>query len=195
MTAHRPDARRRGGGPGLLPVLAAAVLAAACEETAAPLSAPPLIEAAPPRGEVVPGPVAAAPAADTGPLPAALAPAAPGNADPSPAPPAPSAAAAPAARPPALNDDPARLLHLDPAALRSLLGAPDFVRRDGPARIWRYRHGGCLLDLILYAEPGDAASFAVRYVEARTPEAETAPSQRCFRALLLARADQRVLAR
>lgn len=171
MTARRP---------GLLPVLAAAVLAAACEDAAAPLSAPPFAKAAP--------------AADTGPLPAALAPAPPEAAGPVPAPPAPSAAAA-AARPPALDDDPARLLHLDPTALRSLLGAPDFVRRDGPARIWRYRHGACLLDLILYAERGAASSFTVRYVEARTPEAEAAPSQTCFRALLLARADQRVLAR
>lgn len=172
MTARRP---------GLLPVLAAAVLAAACEDAAAPLSAPPFAEAAP--------------AADTGPLPAALAPAPPEAAGPVPAPPAPSAAAVAAARPPALDDDPARLLHLDPTALRSLLGAPDFVRRDGPARIWRYRHGACLLDLILYAERGAASSFTVRYVEARTPEAEAAPSQTCFRALLLARADQRVLAR
>lgn len=178
MTARRPDRR----GPGLLPVLAAAALAAACEDTAAPVPPPPFVEAAPPGGEAVPGPVAAAPAADTAPLPTALAPRAP-------------AAAVAAARPPTLNDDPARLLHLDPTALRSLLGAPDFVRRDGPARLWRYRHGTCLLDLILYAEGGAAASFTVRYVEARTPEAETAPSRTCFRALLLARADQRVLAR
>ena len=30
------------------------------------------------------------------------------------------------------------------------LGAPEFVRRDGPAQIWQYRAENCVLDLFLY---------------------------------------------
>ena len=84
-----------------------------------------------------------------------------------------------------INDDPGRLLGLDQGALRTLLGNPRFVRRDDPARMWRYRHASCVLDLFLYAEPGDAAkSFKVRHVEARAPGAKAASTRSCLRALL-----------
>lgn len=87
-----------------------------------------------------------------------------------------------------INDNPGRLVGLDQRAVQNLLGKPRFVRRDDPARMWRYRHASCVLDLFLYAEPGTAAkSFKVRYVEARAPGPKAASSRRCLRALLTAR--------
>ena len=101
-----------------------------------------------------------------------------------------SVAAAPFVQP--VDDDPGRLLGLDPNALRALLGQPGFVRRDDPARMWRYRHADCVLDLFLYAEMAgrqrSVPLFRVRHVEARTPGMETTAARGCLRALLVDRA-------
>jgi hypothetical protein len=37
-----------------------------------------------------------------------------------------------------------------PERVLPVLGAPDFVRRDGNAQIWQYRAPNCILDLFLY---------------------------------------------
>lgn len=99
-------------------------------------------------------------------------------------------AAAPFTQP--IDDDPGRLLGLDPDALRALLGQPGFVRHDDPARMWRYRHADCVLDLFLYTEMAarqqSVPSFRVRHVEARTRDMATAPARGCLRALLVDRA-------
>ena len=88
-----------------------------------------------------------------------------------------------------VDDDPDQLLGLDAEALRALLGKPGFVRRDDPARMWRYRHAGCVLDLFLYAETGaPVPSARVRHVEARAHDLETASTRACLRALLVDRA-------
>ncbi len=99
----------------------------------------------------------------------------------------------PGRAPPApIDADPRRLRHLDRAALRSLLGRPDFERRDGSALLLRYRHENCLLDLFLYDGTG------IAHVEARGRDAVSPYATRaCLEALLRAadRNDQRVLAR
>ncbi len=101
-------------------------------------------------------------------------------------PPADGSAAAAFVQP--IDDDPGRLLGLDRKALRALLGKPGFVRRDDPARMWRYRHANCVLDLFLYAKAGaPAPSFRVRHVEARAGDLQATSTRRCLRALLVAR--------
>jgi hypothetical protein len=48
--------------------------------------------------------------------------------------------------------------------LTTLMGAPQFRRRDGQAEIWQYRGSACTLDVFLYTDGND---LRVRYVEAR----------------------------
>lgn len=50
------------------------------------------------------------------------------------------------------------------AELTTLMGAPQFRRRDGQAEIWQYRGSACTLDVFLYTDGND---LRVRYVEAR----------------------------
>jgi hypothetical protein len=90
-----------------------------------------------------------------------------------------------------IDDNPGRLMGLDQGALRTLLGKPGFVRRDDPARMWRYRHASCVLDLFLYAETIQSSpSFRVRHVEARANGPSSASTRTCLRALLTTRAAQ-----
>ncbi|MGQ0662662.1 MAG: hypothetical protein ACT4P2_03545 [Pseudomonadota bacterium] len=83
-------------------------------------------------------------------------------------PPAAAAAAAPsalAALPPAGRvDEVERLLGQSPEAVRSALGPAAFVRRDGPAEIWRYAADDCFLDIFLYRTQG---TIRVAHIEAR----------------------------
>lgn len=53
-----------------------------------------------------------------------------------------------------------------------LYGKPGFVRRDGPAEIWRYDGEDCLLDVFLYRERD---IFRVAHYELRGD----APGRRC----------------
>lgn len=90
-----------------------------------------------------------------------------------------------------INDNPGRLLGLDQPALRSLLGKPGFVRRDDPARMWRYRHASCVLDLFLYSTPSESvSSFRVRHIEVRSGGLRRASTRTCLRALLADRSKQ-----
>jgi hypothetical protein len=94
------------------------------------------------------------------------------------------------------NDDPARLMGLDEAALRRLLGQPAFMRRDVPALLWRYAAADCTLDVFLYRK-SETAPFTVTHVAARaqngvrtltTPAASTEINPRvCLGAVLRAR--------
>ena len=112
-----------------------------------------------------------------------------------PAPPPPAAEPKPAAAAVArmttavetpLNDDPSQVMGLEPAALESLLGQPEFKRVEPPAEVWQYRGEACVLDVILYTE-GAAGPFRVTYYEIRGAAADASAKRRCFRALLLAR--------
>ncbi len=79
--------------------------------------------------------------------------------------------------------DPAFLIGLEARAVHGLLGAPARVRREAPAQVWQYRGSGCVFDVFLYEAGGSAT---VRYIEARTPDAEAAPAPACLAAVQLA---------
>ncbi len=83
-----------------------------------------------------------------------------------------------------LDIDPDRVLGLDRPAVEALLGEPDFVRRENPMELWRYRHEECAVALFLYAEePGGRGPLRVRHVEAWAPGAEETPPGACLSAL------------
>lgn len=64
-----------------------------------------------------------------------------------------------------VDDDPKQFLGQEGEAISATLGAPDLVRRDGPAEVRQFRGGACTLDLFLYPGAGDVLS--VRHVELR----------------------------
>lgn len=91
-----------------------------------------------------------------------------------------------AALPPApvIDDDPARVLGLDPDTLTEMLGRPDLTRREPPAEIWQYRGETCVFDVFLYEEAGAAR---VTYLEARDESAHPVAERNCLNQLLRAR--------
>ena len=91
-----------------------------------------------------------------------------------------------AALPPApvIDDDPARVLGLDPDKLTEMLGRPDLTRREPPAEIWQYRGETCVFDVFLYEEAGSAR---VTYLEARDESAHPVAERNCLNQLLRAR--------
>ena len=58
--------------------------------------------------------------------------------------------------------EPADIAGIGASALRVAFGAPAFVRRDGPAEIWRYDGPGCKAFFFLYS---NGTSFTVKHVE------------------------------
>ncbi|MEM7226005.1 MAG: hypothetical protein AAF495_23705 [Pseudomonadota bacterium] len=99
--------------------------------------------------------------------------------------PAPEPAESLAALPPepVIDDDPDRLMGLDPVDLEGLLGRPELVRRETPAQIWQYRTGACVLDVVLYDE---AAGGRVTYVEARDRAGAKVDTRPCLNQVLRA---------
>jgi len=77
---------------------------------------------------------------------------------------------------------PDHLSGLARSELTTLLGAPDFGRRDGPAEMLQYRNGICILDVFLYRESANAA-FHVAHVEARNLKMQSVPGEDCLRSL------------
>lgn len=73
--------------------------------------------------------------------------------------------------------DPEEFVGYKPDALLPVLGAPDFVRRDGPAQIWQYRAENCVFDLFLYRD-GDTSR--VNHVELRERGATSEPAEACY---------------
>lgn len=121
---------------------------------------------------------------------AAVTTAKPGEAATAPAHPAPQAAIPPPR--PKVNDDPDQLIGMDNGGLRRLLGAPHFVRRDTAAELWRYRNGGCILDLFLYSgRAGGGDGLGVLYYEARSLSHTRITARGCLRALLRAHAGRK----
>jgi len=51
-----------------------------------------------------------------------------------------------------LQDQPDRLIGLDGAQLRDLLGQPIEEEDQAPAKLWRFRYAGCTLDILLYPD-------------------------------------------
>lgn len=73
------------------------------------------------------------------------------------------------------------LLGLDASELRSTLGPPDFVRRDGNSQMWRYGRGACTLTLFLH---GEDERLAVQHVEGRGLRSPADPSADCAERLV-----------
>jgi hypothetical protein len=113
---------------------------------------------------------------------------------PAPAPPAESAVPAPApevvppvaALPPepVIDDNPQRLMGLDPLRLNAILGAPELIRREPPAEIWQYRGASCVFDVFFYETAGVRI---VTYLEARDEAAQRTAERGCLNELLRAR--------
>ena len=80
--------------------------------------------------------------------------------------------------------DPEEFIGYGPQRLLPIMGAPDFVRRDGPAQIWQYRAENCVLDLFLYGKNDDSQ---VRHVELRERVPGVEPVEECFSRLRASR--------
>jgi len=87
--------------------------------------------------------------------------------------------APPVAAEPAI--DPASLIGLDAAALRARLGAPEFVRQEKAAEVWRYAYGACIAYLFLYADNGAARKPpTVRFIEVRGLASPSVKAEDCI---------------
>jgi hypothetical protein len=64
-----------------------------------------------------------------------------------------------------------------PDRVLPILGAPDFVRRDGNAQIWQYRATNCVLDLFLYKTGGETT---VKHAELRPRVPGAEPLDACY---------------
>lgn len=63
-------------------------------------------------------------------------------------------------------------------ALVARLGPANFVRRDGPAEVWRYRTAECFFEAFLYRD--DLLGQRVAHVDARTLVGRPMPVEACF---------------
>jgi hypothetical protein len=97
-----------------------------------------------------------------------------------------TAATPDAAEPVPVDARPDRFLGLSAKAVAGELGRPALIRREGPAAVWQYRPGGCVLDLVFYAKAG---TRRVAHLEARDPkDAAPSPAEPCLTDLLRAQA-------
>ncbi len=62
-----------------------------------------------------------------------------------------------------VNSDPTQVVGMLPRELRSLLGRPEFVRRDMTAEVWQYRRDRCVVDLFLYDDGAGTDQRVVHY--------------------------------
>jgi hypothetical protein len=69
-------------------------------------------------------------------------------------------------------------------SLVSVIGRPDFVRRDGSAQIWQYRNARCILDLFVY---GGETAEQVKHAELRGSAVGKAPARGCFAKMMQGR--------
>ena len=74
-----------------------------------------------------------------------------------------------------------------PERVLPILGAPDFVRRDGSAQIWQYRATNCILDLFLYTSAGGTQ---VKHTELRPRVPGAEPLDSCYSRMRRERAGQ-----
>jgi hypothetical protein len=73
------------------------------------------------------------------------------------------------------------LVGLTRDALGAKLGQAGFVRRDGPAEVWRYRSASCLLDVFVYRQSDGAQR--VTHIDARTLQGRPASADPCLDSL------------
>lgn len=101
---------------------------------------------------------------------------------------APAVAALTGPAEPEVESDPERLVGMDRGALRDLLGAPAFIRKDAPAQLWRYRHATCSLDLFLYDQQDPSRPrYTVKHYAVRGTADTTVTPDACLKGLLIAR--------
>ena len=74
-----------------------------------------------------------------------------------------------------------------PERVLPILGAPDFVRRDGTAQIWQYRATNCILDLFLYTSGKETR---VKHAELRPRGPGAEPLDACYSRLRQERVSQ-----
>ncbi|MBI1244566.1 MAG: hypothetical protein GC202_06140 [Alphaproteobacteria bacterium] len=70
------------------------------------------------------------------------------------------------------------IIGLDKPAVISRFGEAAFVRRDGPAEVWRYRAPECFLELFIYRERD--GSQHVTHVDARNFAGKPLPVEPCL---------------
>ncbi len=95
-----------------------------------------------------------------------------------PAEPAPSAAPAPAIAAAPVANSARALVGIGREALVARLGPANFVRRDGPAEVWRYRGPDCYFEAFLYRD--DLLGQRVAHVDARTLVGRPMAVETCF---------------
>ena len=74
---------------------------------------------------------------------------------------------------------PETLIGKDAAAIKSLIGAPSLVRRDGPAEIWQYVGAGCTANLFLY-QSGSDQPFTLDHIDALGINGARMDTAACF---------------
>lgn len=93
------------------------------------------------------------------------------------------ATTAPAAAP-VIDSNPDQFLGLQGDVVAARLGAPDLIRRDGPAEVRQFRGSACVLDLFLYP---DNNSLSVKHVELRGASLKQEERNACLSELIRAR--------
>lgn len=76
--------------------------------------------------------------------------------------------------------EPAGIAGLEASQLKVAFGRPVFVRKDGPAELWRYDGASCKAFFFLYPA---GSSMAVRHVETLPRGQEMAADAACLNAL------------
>src|SRR3954466_5919057 len=77
--------------------------------------------------------------------------------------------------------EPGNIAGMDAGRIRVAFGAPQFVRKDGPAEMWRYDGASCKAFFFLYP---NGSSMAVRHVETLPHPANQATDSACLQDLL-----------
>ena len=77
--------------------------------------------------------------------------------------------------------EPGNIAGMDAGRIRVAFGAPQFVRKDGQAEMWRYDGAGCKAFFFLYP---NGSSMAVRHVETLPHPANEAADSTCLQGLL-----------
>lgn len=79
--------------------------------------------------------------------------------------------------------DPDLLIGLGMPAIQGVLGAPDFLRWEGPAQVMQYENEECIVDLFFY-EPRPGEEFLLRHIAGRRPTGNSMDKAICFRSHL-----------
>ncbi|HEY1962699.1 MAG TPA: hypothetical protein VGG69_09785 [Rhizomicrobium sp.] len=77
--------------------------------------------------------------------------------------------------------EPGNIAGMDSGRIRVAFGAPQFVRKDGQAEMWRYDGASCKAFFFLYP---NGSSMSVRHVETLPHPANQAADSTCLQDLL-----------